>query len=603
MTVIGSLIGIVTLVLLARSDDPDPPAASVNETPSLVQRSLEGQEFGLSDPLGIAVVPETGGLYVFWSGGVAELSPTGRQVRSIEIPAEVGVPLGMTYDIGRDRLLILASGPLRVVELDVRREEDGTSPVVHSLSALQLEDPVGIAMDPTTTDLVILNAEGPSLVYVRSTKSGFENRASVTVDLGTRAVDEVGGIAFDPSTGFIYVIDPSQKLIYELGLDGRILGVQRLSGLELGEMVPMVFAASRDQTDEASATSLYVAISASDDDPGRILELSVSVKDEPIVASFTSKIINTFNVASFDPPSPDSSGITYVPRDGQLVMVDSEVDETVEGISHFEGVNLWQLSIEGDALRTANISQKQPTAVAMTNEPTGITWNSLNGHYYVSDDNVLRIFDLDPGPDGMVGTADDLWSSFPTSVAGNNDPEGVAYDARQKSIFVVDGLNQEVYQYTTEGEPLSNFDVARYGVVDPEGIAFNQISGTLFILGGGARPIIVETTTTGELLRTINIDIGTAVAPAGLVYAPASDGSDTLNFFIAFRGVDNNTDPTVVDGGPDVDVGIPAEAVLQVLISDNGLPDPPTGSQITGPGLVTLSDSTPKWSSAIISLP
>ena len=598
----------------------------MNETPVRLVRSLEASELGLANPRGIARVPETGGLYVFGPDGAVELSPAGRQIRSIEIPGQVGVSRRVTYDVAGDRLLMLVTGPLRLVEFDLRQEDDAKVPVVHDLSAVQIGFPVGIAMDPTTGEVVILDAEGPSLVRVQSTRSGFENRASVTVDLRADGIEEAGGIAFNDSTGHIHIIDPSEARLYELGVDGRVRRVRRLSELELGDMVSMVFTTSGDQTDEPSATSLYVVVG--DDGAGRILEVSLKETEAPVVSGFRSEIINTFEVASFDSPSPDPSGLAYVSPDRRLVVVDGEVDETVAEISHFEGVSLWQLDTTGKVVATANISQKQPTTVAMTNEPTGVTWNPRNGHYFVSDDNVSRIFDLNPGLDGLVGTADDSWSSFPTSISGNNDPEGVAYDPESNSLFVVDGLNQEVYQYTSEGEEVGSFDVARYGVIDPEGVALNPASGTLFVLGGGARPVIVETATTGELLRTIAIDADSVTAPAGLVYAPASDGSDTFNFFVAFRGVDNNTDPDEVDGvvlemsapeplghnppsvdaGPDLEVVLPAAATLQGRVSDDGLPDPPDlllpiWSQIRGPGLVTFSEPTAGQSFATFTLP
>ncbi len=99
-------------------------------------------------------------------------------------------------------------------------------------------------------------------------------------------------------------------------------------------------------------------------------------------------------------------------------MSDGEVEETVSGITHFQGANLWELTLSGGVVRTANISSVAPTVVPMTNEPTGVAWNPGNGHYYFSDDDDLKVFDLNPGADGLVGTADDSWTSFSTRVRG-----------------------------------------------------------------------------------------------------------------------------------------------------------------------------------------
>lgn len=651
---LGSLLVIVSLVL-AKPEDVTPPVSSaspvsevvstsdgsdlqqnaparviapVNEAPVLLVRSIEAWEFALFDPIAMAAVSDTGGLFVFGRDGAVEVSAAGGQVRSIGIPDEVPVPQMVTYDAVGHRVLMLETEPLRLAELDVRRESEAEVIDVYDLSDITVRDPVGIAMDSTTGELVILDAEGPSLVRIKTTSNGFDTDNPVTIALDVNDITNASGIAFDESAGLLFVIDPKAGRLYGLDVDGRVSDSWRLTGLELDDMVAMAYTASGDETDEPSTTSLFVAIEADNEDSGRILELSPRPVEESSPFTFTSEVLKTFDVSSFDPPSPDPSGVTYVFPDGPLVLVDSEVDETVTGITHFAGVNLWQLDIRGDVISATNISQVQPTNVAMTNEPTGIAWDPRNGHYFISDDNVMRIFDLDPGVDGEIGTVDDKWSSFSTETSGNDDPEAVAFAARRNAVFVVDGKNREVYRYTAEGEPVGSFDVNQYGVIDPEGIAFNPTTETLFTLGKGEEPIIIETTLNGELLRTIAIDAGPATVPADLAYAPASDGSDTFSFYITFRGIDNNVDPDemdgvvlemsapepfghtapVVDAGPDVSVVLPNEATFRTVVSDDGLPDPPASlrpswTQIAGPGLVTFSDPTSNLSSAAFTLP
>jgi uncharacterized protein YjiK len=585
-------------------------------------------DLGMSSTQAIATTHGSNALYVFGPAGAIELSQAGQPVRSFEIPDGVGEPSLVAYDTVGDRLLILGSDPLRIVEIGIDTDSDNADSVVHDLSRVDVTNPAGIAIDPRNGDLVIVDAAGPSLVRMQATPTGFAGVESVRVDLGSHGIDDVSGVAFDGSSGFLYIIDSSEGLLFELDIDGQVRGTWRLLGLDLGVAVPMAFAASGDQTDELSTTSLYVLAGSTNGDAGRVLELLPPASDVPLNFGFTSGEINRIDVASFTPPSPDPAGIGYIASSGNLVVVDSEVDETVEGISHFANVNLWKVSTRGETIATANISQREPTDVPMTNEPTGITRNPSNDHYFISDDNVQRIFDLNPGSDGEIGTSDDTWTSFSTSLIGNLDPEGVAYHADQDAVFVVDGLNQEVYQYTIDGEPVDHFDVARYGVIDPEGIAVNSATSTLFILGQGPHPIVIETTTTGELLRTIAIDAGADFNPSGIAHAPASDGSDANSFYISFRGADNNSDPRAIDGvvlemstpdpfqyartsadaGPDIDVVLPEEANLRGTATDDGSPEPPRllpsiWTQVSGPGLVTFSDPTAESTSATFTLP
>ena len=64
---------------------------------------------------------------------------------------------------------------------------------------------------------------------------------------------------------------------------------------------------------------------------------------------------------------------------------------------------------------------------------------------------------------------------------------------------------------------MNHFDTAQYGVEDPEAVEFNAVSGTLFILSTGSTPsrrsVIVETTTSGTLVQTID---ASASAPSSL---------------------------------------------------------------------------------------
>jgi cell division septation protein DedD len=318
----------------------------------------------------------------------------------------------------------------------------------------------------------------------------------------------------------------------------------------------LVFAPSGDATDDPAKMNLFLIDSGRSarttvPEPGRIIEFNLNspVKVRAAASVITASLVNTVDMSTWSPPSPDPSGLTYLPNSNRLMMVDGEVEETVSGITHFQGANVWEFTRSGSVLRTANISKVAPTVVPMTNEPTGVAWNPVNGHFYFSDDGQKEVFDLNPGTDGLVGTTDDSWTSFDTLIYGNADTEGLTVDTTNNRLFVADGVNKEVYQYTLAGSLVDHFDVEVYGVIDPETVEFNPDSGTLFVMSSNKNtPIIVETTLSGALLQTIDISAATARAAAGLAFAPASNGSGVKNFYIVDRGVDNNSDPDIIDG-------------------------------------------------------
>jgi hypothetical protein len=162
---------------------------------------------------------------------------------------------------------------------------------------------------------------------------------------------------------------------------------------------------------------------------------------------------------------------------------------------------------------------------------------------------------------------------------GSGDPEGIAFDTWHNRLFVADGVNMEIYQFTTAGSLVSHFDVERYGVADPETVEFNPDSGTLFVLSSDG-PVMIETTTDGTLLGTYDVSAAHAKAPAGLAYAPASDGSGTKRFYIVDRGVDNNDNPNIIDGKMYEMTAPPSGAPTNTPIPPTNTPVPPTNTPV-----------------------
>ncbi len=311
--------------------------------------------------------------------------------------------------------------------------------------------------------------------------------------------------------------------------------------------------------------------------------MTASAAPRATSADFTSSLVRTVDLAVIAPPSPDPTGLTYLPGSNTLLMTDGDVEEDVDGTTHFQGANVWELTLGGSVVRSTNISSVEPTVFPMSEEPSGVAFKPSSGHCFVSDDSQRQVYDMNPGADGACGTVDDTSTFFSTSGVGNADPEGIAYDSWHDRLFVADGANAEIYQYTTSGVLVGQFDVQAHGVADPESVEFNPASGTLFVLSNRqSGPIIVETTTTGALLGTIDVSATGANKPTGLAYAPASDGSQAMRFYILDRGVATASNPTVVDGkmyeltapdpgtpqnappavdaGPDIAVALPALA-------------------------------------------
>ncbi|MEO8356166.1 MAG: hypothetical protein ABI621_09645 [Chloroflexota bacterium] len=526
---------------------------------------MEADRTRLLNPSGLVFSSKLNVFYALEAPGLGQLSSTGTdlikltpfadQAGAARIAAAVRNPINTAYDNKVGRLLILQSSTNQLVE--VRESSDGNlDPMAvsrYNVRHLGLQNPKGLSVDPATGSLFILDADGPRIILVKpASDGGFDGAEFSEIGLQSSSLINPRGIAFDPTSGHLHITDVATQKLYELALDGTEVTVRDLSEFDLKDPQGLLFAPSGDQTDDPAQMSLYATDSGVNDaqSTGQIVEFSLVAPAAAAASSFTVSLVKTIDMSGFTPPSPDPSGLTYVSGNNRLVVSDAEVEETVNNVTHFRGVNVWEMTLGGSVTRTANISKKAPTVVAMTNEPTGTAWNPSNGHFYFSDDSSgTNVFDLNPGADGWIGTSDDSWTGFDTNAVGNGDPEGIAYDTWNNRLFVADGVSAEVYQYTLTGTLVSHFDVQAYGVMDPEAVEFNPESGTLFVMSSNNSSLImIETTISGALLQTINISATNARVPAGLAYAPASDGSGAMHFYIVDRGIDNNDNATIVDG-------------------------------------------------------
>lgn len=663
------LLALMVFSLLPSSAGAQTPTERTARGPRTI-RSVYPSEWGIFDRAGLTYSTELRQFFLLKKGRsnnsargstIVALTPYEQLIDTMQLDFSIDDFTNVAFDDGGNRLIMVNEKPAEAVQLWVgsNGKLDPTTLSRIDLAALGMRSVDGIDVDAQNGVLWLLDHKARQLVRVPLTATGFDLAASSKLDLAPLKVARLRGLAFNPSNGHLYTISKAQDKLYELTESGQVVTTFDLAVLNLVAPRDMVFAPSPDLTDSASVIHLFVIDSKQPNDQvvsagnaeaeewrtqlylpmitqpnetvadassnatrfGEIVEV---VLDAPL-AEVSAAAVNVVPLSlirtvqtngSFAPPSPDPSGIAYLPNTNRLLIVDGEVEETVSGTSFFAGANTWETTLLGSVLRAANISLRTPTQTPMTNEPTGVAWNPNNGHYYVTDDDGTEVYDLNPGNDGLVGTADDSWSHFDTAVHNNMDPEGITFDPINNRLFVADGVNEEIYQYSLSGALLGQFDVSQYGISDPESVEFNPSTGTLFVLSNGTIWLIAEVTTTGSLVETYNIAASAALAPAGLAYAPASNGSGAMRFYIVDRGVDNNSNPNANDGkiyemtapqpgtnlppataaGPDQTITLPSSTTLDGTVTDDGQPTPSTltttWSQVSGPGTVSFGSAS-----------
>lgn len=599
-------------------------------------RIIETDELNIFRPAGLAYSPGANVFYVLSGRNSNQpvpantqiflLTPTEKRRGAVPIAAEIAEPINMAFDGKNNRLLIFKTPSDQLIEVAIGSDgtPDPSAPIEHNVGDFVLNRPQGITVDAASGHLFVLDVGGSQLVRVEpASDGGFDNAVVSKVALPVGVVNP-RGLAFDSMTGNLHLLNTTTQQLFELTTTGQVVRTRDLTEFAPIDPQSMVFAPSGDLTDDPGQMSLYVADSGIDGQlPGQIIEFSLiepPAGAAPVAgdSNHVATVVQTIDMSQFVPPSPDSAGITYLSSNGTLLVSDSEVNEIP---ALFTGDNLFEMTLPGVLSDTL-------TTVPFSDEPTGVTYNPADEHLFFSDDTgTSSIYELNPGPDGIYDTADDIVTSFSTEDFMSNDPEGVAFDSAQGVLFIADGVNNEIYRVDpgsngifdgvppTGDDQVTNFDTATLGILDPEGIAYDTVNAHLYVVGEPSTSL-AQITTGGVLVRMIDMTAAGALNPAGLAYAPGSTMPTDMNVYVAARGVDNNSDPNendgkvyeltfpnitpgntppTVDAGLDLTVTLPNAAALDASASDDGLPNPPgvltpTWSQIDGPGLATFAN-------------
>ncbi len=471
---------------------------------------------------------------------------------------------------------------------------------------MSLSKPRGATYDSSDA-LVVL--DGNQLVRV--SPKGDVSRAPVRGATGK----DLRGLSAASGSDLLYTYDTSSSELLGLAPSGDVGARYDVSSASLQDVQGVVVAPSSDSTDETSVQSLYVADAGSPSSQGAIVEFALTAAAVTAASAVSGSVVRMVETSAFNPPSPDPSGVAYDPSADRLMIGDGEVDEM--GI--FQNANLF-LTTRAGSLQSTGVSQP------WSDEPVGVGYDTLHNRLFVCDDDDDAVYELVAGGDGRYGTSDDTVTAISTSSSGNTDPEGVEHDPVNDSLWTVDGVNREVYQYRrgpdgrygTSDDPRTQFDVAGYGAVDPEGIGYDSVRDTLIVVDGKSEAIY-ELDRSGTLLNSIDIAGFGLRTAAGVTVAPGSQNSSDRNYYVVTRGVDNNSDPNendgklfeiraslspqgggnrapTVDAGPDSSVVMPDPAALDGSVSDDGQPTPPGSvttawSKVSGPGTVTFGQA------------
>ena len=242
--------------------------------------------------------------------------------------------------------------------------------------------------------------------------------------------------------------------------------------------------------------------------------------------------------------STDPAGIAYVPGQGFFVS-DSEVEES----PFFRTTNLWKLQPDGSLVQSSSL-------LNFTSEPTGLAFDSSTGRLYISDDDLFKIFWVDPAnPTAKLG-------EFDLKHLGCNDPEDVAVNANNGHLFIVNGdqvagpTARSIVETDNTGTQIFSTISLPAEIADPEALVYDA-SHDVFYVGGGFSSNIWVVDHGGTILQKLDVLSGyrhevnnTAACVKDLELAPSSDPNDDpgkLNLYVADYGGSHVSDGRMLE--------------------------------------------------------
>ncbi|HWR65829.1 MAG TPA: hypothetical protein VN364_06895 [Bellilinea sp.] len=495
----------------------------------------------------------------------SEVSLLGKngQIQKIAVfPDAMKGVIGAVYDPLSSQLLLMKTGQILILGLSVDNTErvnitdNGSQPI--DISELDLNDPTGFTRNPANGDLYILDNQPTRILRL---SLGADNSQTALVSDELRLSKELlnhlenqvlNTLAFNPESYSMFTVAQDQQVIYEISMTGSLLSTLTLNDPPLDNIRSLMFAPGVNQSDDPLAHNLFILDSgvpvngSVQPATGRIVEITLHPTKLPIgIVLRPSYLVKSFstNKSVWIENSPDPSGIAYLPETGELILVDSEVDEfpPLDTLP-----NVFYLSTNGDLNRTANTYK-------FATETSGIAVNPFNNHYFFSDDNVYKVFELYSGADNTFWTEDDIRIDKPIEI----DIEDITFG--NNTIFVAGGNQGEILSFSLGADGIisaddddpKSFNTDVYGFSDVEGIAFNEETGTLFIISTASNDTYLgEFSLTGRLLNAWDLAYigGSSNLRSGLTFAPASEDPSITHLYIVSRGVDNNVDPDEDDG-------------------------------------------------------
>lgn len=566
---LGLPLALFVCAFLLQASPYDPGIGGLPDRTSSLSllRSIVHPDPRVTHPAGLAYSSSLGAFVIANSEGTDPLRSDGGTVLPLMTPSEDNAgaltlagpparPLDMTFDGRLQRLIGLEQGGRFLTETSLQAGAL-TGPVRRfDISRFGLQDPHGMALDPLSGTLFVLDMPSAEIVRVtpsrqRLAAGGARLQAGrvTRLPLYTTGSQDFRGIALNPSNGHLYVLSPSSERLYEVTTEGDPLAFFDVAPLALAHPGAMVFAPSADRQTNPTSMSLYVTDAGCEEEAacsgGRIVELRFSPPTEddgpPPVRS--AHLTN----ARGGSPNQATAGATSGPGGIQVSASSDDAEENTSGTVNLTSSDLELVHDSTDqtiGIRFRSLAIPQGARIASA-------YIQFQVDEAQSETTHLTFYGqaIDNAPT-FTTSSKNVTSRSKTSASATWDPQAWSTIGQAGSLQKSADLSAIIQEI-----------VGRSGWTSGNSIV-------ILINGTGHR---------------------TAVAFDG-----TSGGAPTL--FVQVQATTVNLAP-VVSAGSDQTITLPATANLNGTVTDDGLPTTPgtvttLWTKFSGPGTVTFGNAS-----------
>ena len=192
---------------------------------------------------------------------------------------EISDSINITFDDRANRLFLFEPEPSELVVIKVRGQFKTD---VFMAEEYSVANPRGIAVDPKTGTLFILDLDGPKIVQVDPgpNRKNYDGAAALEegriseLPLQRTQGKQLRGLGFNHADRCLYVFSTNRQELHQITEDGELVRVGDFSGFASIDPKGLVFVRTLDHTDKAKRRNLYIASSGGPS--GQVSEWSVT---------------------------------------------------------------------------------------------------------------------------------------------------------------------------------------------------------------------------------------------------------------------------------------------------------------------------------------